>query len=581
MSCIDDARRQGRRETAAAGVKDAARMAAGASEALTPAEVALAYHARTKHSFERYAAGPETLDWDMQPNPFREYADCARIELPLTAEQLVTSFARIYAPGNSEPAPLTFAAVSALLELSMGLSAWKEYGPDRWALRCNPSSGNLHPTEAYVLCENVPGLDDGLYHYLSRDHVLEQRFRRVKSLGTPPRLWIGLASVHCREAWKYGERAFRYCQLDIGHALGAFRYAAGALGWTAKVVGDVANTTLATLMGLDRAEDFSGVEAEDADLLIAIDPRPATTSDRMTSDRRYGTADAFDLGCWTGRANLLDPRPIYRWPVIDQVKQATHGQMSGASSEPLRYPPLQQTSQARAADIILGRRSAQRFDSKFKMSAEAFYRMLDCLLARLIAPWDVWDFAPRLHPIFFVHRVETLEPGLYALPRHPEAAASLRRNLSSDFEWRTPVSTPARLPFVRLLPVDCRAVARTASCHQAIASDGCFALGMLSEFEPIVRANAWRYRQIHWEAGLLGHVLYLEAEAAGLRGTGLGCYFDDAVHSMLGIKTMQFQALYHFTVGRPLTDERITTLPAYPGRLAQRRQEHEPRKYES
>jgi hypothetical protein len=35
---------------------------------------------------------------------------------------------------------------------------------------------------------------------------------------------------------------------------------------------------------------------------------------------------------------------------------------------------------------------------------------------------------------------------------------------------------------------------------------------------------------------------------------------------MLGIATTQFQALYHFTVGRALTDDRITTLPAYPGR---------------
>ena len=33
----------------------------------------------------------------------------------------------------------------------MGLSAWKAYGGNRWALRCNPSSGNLHPTEGYLL----------------------------------------------------------------------------------------------------------------------------------------------------------------------------------------------------------------------------------------------------------------------------------------------------------------------------------------------------------------------------------------------------------------------------------------------
>lgn len=58
----------------------------------------------------------------------------------------------------------------------------------------------------------------------------------------------------------------------------------------------------------------------------------------------------------------------------------------------------------------------------------------------------------------------------------------------------------------------------------------------------------------------------LERYAAGLRGTGIGCYFDDALHDALGINTMEFQALYNFTVGRPLTDTRITTLPPYPDR---------------
>jgi hypothetical protein len=200
------------------------------------------------------------------------------------------------------------------------------------------------------------------------------------------------------------------------------------------------------------------------------------------------------------------------------------------------------------------------------MSLDRFYHLLDSLLPRPIAPWDVLRLAPRLHPVLFVHRVEGLAPGVYALPRHPEAADALRLALRADFEWQRLENAPAHLPFFNLLPTDCRRLAQTASCHQAIASDGCFLLSMLAEFEPIVRANAWHYRQLHWEAGLLGQVLYLQAEAAGLRGTGIGCYFDDAVHDMLGIATTQFQALYHFTVGRALSDDRIATLPAYPGR---------------
>jgi hypothetical protein len=64
---------------------------------------------------------------------------------------------------------------------------------------------------------------------------------------------------------------------------------------------------------------------------------------------------------------------------------------------------------------------------------------------------------------------------------------------------------------------------------------------------------------------MIGQVLYLEAGAAGVRGTGIGCFFDDPVHDLLGLETGQFQSLYHFTVGHPVEDTRLTTLPAYPG----------------
>ena len=87
---------------------------------------------------------------------------------------------------------------------------------------------------------------------------------------------------------------------------------------------------------------------------------------------------------------------------------------------------------------------------------------------------------------------------------------------------------------------------------------------MLAEFEPTVRENPWFYRQLHWEAGLIGQALYLEAEVAGLRGTGVGCFFDDETHDFLGLKTPELQTLYHFTVGLPLSDQRIATQPAYP-----------------
>jgi hypothetical protein len=71
------------------------------------------------------------------------------------------------------------------------------------------------------------------------------------------------------------------------------------------------------------------------------------------------------------------------------------------------------------------------------------------------------------------------------------------------------------------------------------------------------------YRQLFWESGVVGQVLYLEAEAAGVRATGIGCFYDDPVHDVLGLTGHAFQSLYHFTIGVPVEDTRLTTEPGY------------------
>lgn len=62
---------------------------------------------------------------------------------------------------------------------------------------------------------------------------------------------------------------------------------------------------------------------------------------------------------------------------------------------------------------------------------------------------------------------------------------------------------------------------------------------------------------------MIGQVLYLDAEAKGMRGTGMGCFFDDITHEILGLTDNTFQDIYHFSVGKAVEDTRITTLPPY------------------
>ncbi len=224
-----------------------------------------AYHRRTKHRFEAYAPGPPALDWDAQPAPFRRFSGAAVVHLPLASEaspMLQAALQRPWRGAAEAPLDVAFDAkvdaegLGVLLNLSLALTAWKSYGQERWALRANPSSGNLHPVEAYVIAVGIAGLADGLHHYRPDDHALECRAAFGASPGTAPLLAIGISTIMWREAWKYGERAFRYCQLDVGHAVAGLAYATAALGWKLHERRELATPSLASLLGADRAAEF-------------------------------------------------------------------------------------------------------------------------------------------------------------------------------------------------------------------------------------------------------------------------------------------------------------------------------------
>jgi hypothetical protein len=150
---------------------------------------------------------------------------------------------------------------------------------------------------------------------------------------------------------------------------------------------------------------------------------------------------------------------------------------------------------------------------------------------------------------------------MYMLTRDVKAADRLKAACDPGFRWDAVIEG---FPLWRLQAGDFRRHAKRVSCDQDIAADGFFSLGMIADFDRSLSAlGAPFYRHLFWESGVVGQVLYLEAEAAGARSTGIGCFYDDPVHSLLGLKDHEFQSLYHFTVGMPIEDTRLTTEPGY------------------
>jgi SagB-type dehydrogenase family enzyme len=440
-------------------------------------------------------------------------------------------------------------SIAWFLRYSMGLSAWKAYRETRWALRVNPSSGNLHPTEAYIVH------DGHILHYAPREHAVEERavvpFDQWQAfLGGREGFLVALTSIHWREAWKYGERAFRYCQHDVGHAIAALRVAAALFGWSLRLLPEWSDGDVATLLGVDRDEDRGDAEVEHPECVALVGP-----SVSWHPQEHAPLVAAARSATWQGRANVLS-RAHDHWEIIDHVTDATRypGQLPSSNSQ---LPNVQGSSISRA--LILQRRSAVAFDGRATLPRERFLSML-AKLDPGAPPFDAIDWQPHVHLALFVHRVEGLVPGVYAFLREAGVVDEWRKSMRPEFLWE---QVADRL--FLLLPTDVRWAANRISCDQEIASDGFFSLGMIARLESAIHDRGqWFYRRLFWECGMIGQVLYLEAEAADSRGTGIGCFYDDAVHDLLGLTGAAWQSLYHFSMGKPVDDARLTTETGYP-----------------
>lgn len=511
------------------------------------------YHNETKHSQQRYAKSLGYMDWDTQPNPYRTYNGTKKTPLPLSFDNNTLEYSQIFnqEKENTLCAPLCKESISQFFQFSLGLAAIKEYGDQSWALRCNASSGNLQPSEAYMISNKIAGIDDGLFHYSPQEHELELLSNANEELTLPANSFlVCLSSIVWREAWKYGERSWRYTQLDCGHALKALEISASILGWKIEVL-NTKDSELQNLIGFDQVSRYVPEERELPDMLLLVSlVNDSGSSDSIDISAVRGTLqESFD-----GKANQLS-HDWHKWDILEKIEDATLSddlntkkyEIEKYEINPYREPSIL------AKDIVLKRRSAQMMNKD------------DCTITKkefetIIG--SVKSNTSAVHLVIFVHSVEDLASGLYILVRNGEHKTQLQDLLKENFLWEKVDTNAGEL--YKLEDGDFKFLAKAISCNQDIASDGAFTLGMLSEFKnQVENIGAAKYKQRYWDCGAIGQQLYLETTSLNLSATGIGCFLDDIFHGVIGLKTNHFQTLYHFTIGRGLVDSRLSTKKPY------------------
>lgn len=501
-----------------------------------------AYHQATKHTYYSVRAGARHLDWHNQPNPFRTYVDAPSVALPAGPDfPTVGTFAAMTALAgkanapleissiSSEPANLDLAWLSRLLWHSMAVSAWKKVQGTggRYCLRVNPSSGNLHPTETYVAVRAFSGMEDGLYHYRADQHALELRSRGAwtqdlaRGLEFPwaaeSPIIVVMTSIFWREAWKYGERAYRYCCHDLGHAMTSVLLAARALGLQGGAVAHFSDLRLTRLLGLS--------ESDEAPMAFLVFP--------STDETRKKSADI----------SPVHPQPFAGIPNELSAEEVRYELLLGIHASSVLPEPAGAVPRALAANLIgsggpctplpgpsrdcaLGsvvrrRRSALDFDANTPpMSREELEQLLDLATRDWLADWrgNFAGAAPTqdntgadfVTLYVYVHRVLDCEPGVYRWDRDSRKLEQLHAG-------------------------NVQRVAAFLSLEQSLAGNSCFTVSMIADLAEAARVFGNRgYRYVYFEAGAIGQRLYLGAEALGWNATGIGAFYDDDVHRYLG-----------------------------------------------
>ena len=451
---------------------------------------AVDYHRQT--IYDRLSMGEGGMDWANKPEPYKTYRDADLMALPRELNlPKVESALALLGQAVRAPQPLNMVGLANLLFMANGFTSQTDYGREVFLYRSAPSAGALYPVEIYLSAVGVEGLEDGLYHYSIMDFALTRLRSGPPPAGCPGPALI-LTGLYFRSAWKYRNRAYRYCLLDSGHVAENLMLVAPTLGLQAEFQTDFDDRLINEYLGLTEGR-------EAALALVTLGSVTDTQSPAGKSSGRVPPANAvskdetvFELIEAVARITSV---PLNHVPNLSlEVPAGDEQSLPDLSWEGFQCPSLVQ--------VLRQRRSRRNFKPRTLHQRE---------LARLLDMAITPDVGRVINVGLVSNEVEDLADGFHWLC--PETRA-LRRHRSGFIG--PPLSQAA-------LNQDW--VGR-ANAILVVTSP-------LARLEKELGPRSLRLAFL--AAGRLGQKVYLGAEAMGWGCCGVGAFFDADVARILDL----------------------------------------------
>ena len=481
-----------------------------------------------------------------KPPLYKSYPSSPQIPLPTDFSLPQLSALRAIA-GESEPSgePLSLKTVASLLYHSAGVIR-KAVHPTAGEVhyRAASSAGALYPVETYLVCQDLPGLSAGVYHFSPAKFSLRQlrdgdcRQLLVQASGDEPAVidapaTLIFTTMFWRSAWKYRARGYRYCYWDTGTVLANLLAATTASGLSARVVAGFVDAQLDQLLGIDGLREATaclvplGVSAASAPTTApAWTPVPPAGGTDFAGENKYPESEELHAA-----SRLGSHEAVTSWR-CDPSSTIDRSQSSAYSESPNHAAGQKISAEAATlSEAILDRGSTRRF-AREPIPATHLNTALEQATRRISADFLGNDFSSLVDIYAIVNSVDGLPPGAYFYSPREKRLELLR---AGDFREEC-----GHLGFEQALPADASTV-----------------LFLMTDLEAVLARFGNRgYRVAQMEAGILGGKMYLAAHALGFGATGL-TFYDDAITEFFSPHAVGKSTMFVMPLGRKAPINRV------------------------
>ncbi len=501
------------------------------------AETAWHYHNGTKHPNGSLMSRFHFYNPANRPNPYKIYKDLPSIALPIQKSEkdfsaLKAISANIKLKGKQIP---DLNVLAKILYFSGGITKTINFpGVGDVEFRAASCTGALYHIEIYVVCQDVSGLEAGVYHFDPKEMKLRQLrkgdYRRVLVSATgndinaekAPVILI-YTDIFTRNTVKYQTREYRHAFWDCGTIIANTLAISSAQGLAAKVIVGFVDKQVNLLLDLNSDKEVSlalvpigftnnvsGKEVPEVELLnVKTEPLSNYNIDDPEIQRMHQASSlnsVVKVKDWQGNT-----------PKITTLLHV-------GNIIPLQPSPENGMPQDSLESVIIRRGSTRQFSLE-SISLQQFSTII--YYSTRGVPTDfLKPYGNSLIDLYIIiNSVNDLGSGSYFYNREKNVLELLREGKF-------------------------RHVAGNLGLDQTLPADGSASLFLMSDLNKVLKRFGNRgYRAAQLEASITGGKLYLGSYAHSLGATGL-TFYDDQVTDFFSPHAKGKSVMFMVVIGK-------------------------------